>query len=87
MGAPPHMCARTCACTYMHTCVTPAGLGALLPVLTLGCTVSDTGMGRKGRNDDSVWDGYRILLLIEWAGTHSPHWKVEGLVLSVLINY
>ena len=64
-----------------------AGFDALLPVTTLGRTVSDTVTGREGHNDDSVWDGYRILLLIEWAGTHSPHWKVEGLVLSVLINY
>ena len=39
-----------------------AGSGAILPVTTLGCTVSNTGTGRVGRNDDSVQDGFRILI-------------------------
>ena len=58
--------------------VTAAGFDALLPVTTLGRTVSDTVTGREGHNDDSVRDGYRILLLIEWAGTHSPHREGGG---------
>ena len=43
-------------------------------------------MGRAGCNNDSVLDGFRIL--ISRVGRHalaSP--KVEGLVLLVLINY
>ena len=43
-------------------CVTAAGFGWLLPGTTLGRTMSVTGTGRAGRNDDSVRDGVRILI-------------------------
>ena len=39
-----------------------AGSGALLPITTFGRTVSDTGTGRTDRDNDSVRDGYRILI-------------------------
>ena len=38
------------------------GSGTILPVVTLGRTVSDTGTDRTGRSDDSVRDGFRILI-------------------------
>ena len=62
-------------------------LSALLPVSTFGRTVLDTGTGRADRNVDSVRDGYTILISRGGGHMHSPHRKVEGLVLSVLIIY
>ena len=61
-----------------------AGFGVILPVSTLGpyCVTHWYGHGVY-HNDNSVRDGYRIL--ISTVGGHAPHQKVEGLVLSVLI--
>ena len=43
-------------------CVTAAGFDAVLPVTTLGSYVVVHLYGQgAGRNDDSVWDGFRIL--------------------------
>ena len=53
--------------------LTAAGFGMVLPVSTLGRTVSNTGISEY--------------LFLEWVGMHLPHQKVEGLVLSVLISH
>ena len=66
--------------------VTAAGCGPVIPVSTfVWARISDWPVYASGRYSDLVWDGYRILLLL-WVGTHSPHQKVAGLVLSVLLT-
>ena len=52
-----------------YPCVTAVGSGALLSVTTFGRTVSDTGTGKTDRDDNSVRDGYRIL--ISQVGRHA----------------
>ena len=55
-------CVLKC-CSYTY--VTAAGLGALLPVSTLGPYGFAYRYGHgAGHNDDSVWDGYRIPISI-----------------------
>ena len=62
------------------------GCGPVIPVSTfVWVGVSDRPVYVSGRYGDSVRDGYRILLIL-WAGTHSPHRKVVGLVLLVLLT-
>ena len=68
------------------TCVTAAGCGPVIPIFTfVQAGVSDWPVYASGHYSNSVQDGYRILFLL-WAGTHSPHQKVVGLVLSVLFT-
>ena len=71
--------------TWQITYVMAAGCGLILPMSTLGHTVSHTGTG-KGRVITMTRSGmvteYQFL---QWVGMHLPHQKVEGLVLSVLV--
>ena len=67
-------------------CVTAVACGLVIPVSAfVRAGISDRPVYVSGRYGDLVQNGYRILLLL-WAGTHSPHQKVAGLVLSVLLT-
>ena len=59
-------------------------LGVILPVMVLGHTVSHTGTGRAGRNDDSVQDGFRILISL--VGGHALT-SLKGEALSSRYSY
>ena len=75
---------HNCIITFI-LCVTAAGSGPVVPVLTFVLTSDDHWSGyASGRYGDSVRDGYRILFT--WGGhLYSPHRKVAGLVLLVLL--